>query len=194
MASSQTRQSAVLLNAMKSYFMDSYRLLEELDHRTNFDQWERGVTSSPQTMPASVRPGGTFLKPIESAQQTPQRVMMPAMSKNNAPAAIQLNRTTSADGPRQLLATVASASAVPVVGHKPVVQKPPSPPVLMPKPSLQQKCRAIYAFTPQQTGDLCMEQGDIIVVLDRTRGDWWTGRNLRTREEGDFPSNYVELM
>lgn len=44
----------------------------------------------------------------------------------------------------------------------------------------------------QDAGDLSIQQGDVIEILEETNADWWTGRvNGR---QGIFPASYVEKI
>ncbi|GAA5856916.1 hypothetical protein JCM8547_008463 [Rhodosporidiobolus lusitaniae] len=54
---------------------------------------------------------------------------------------------------------------------------------------------AVYDYAAQSAGDLSFAAGDRIEITKRTESenDWWTGRLERTGEEGQFPSNYVQL-
>uniref|UniRef100_A0A3Q3WIF9 Intersectin-1 n=1 Tax=Mola mola TaxID=94237 RepID=A0A3Q3WIF9_MOLML len=48
---------------------------------------------------------------------------------------------------------------------------------------------AMYTYESSEQGDLCFQQGDIVVVT-RKEGDWWTG--MVGGKTGVFPSNYVK--
>ncbi|KAL3234438.1 [PSI+] inducibility protein 3 [Nakaseomyces bracarensis] len=60
---------------------------------------------------------------------------------------------------------------------------PPPPPVL-------EYVEALYNFEPQQDGDLALEAGDKIQVLEKPSAEWYRGR--LGNQEGMFPSNYVK--
>ncbi|KAI7899983.1 uncharacterized protein BX663DRAFT_576088 [Cokeromyces recurvatus] len=70
---------------------------------------------------------------------------------------------------------------------------PPPPPSQASKP---QRARALYQFIAEQKGDLSFQQGDIIVITNKTdnQNDWWTGKLCTTGQIGSFPANYVELI
>ncbi|OAG44343.1 hypothetical protein AYO21_01339 [Fonsecaea monophora] len=53
---------------------------------------------------------------------------------------------------------------------------------------------ALYAYTPTDAGDLALQQGDRIQVLEHMNNDWWRGRNERTNLEGIFPRSYVNVI
>ena len=57
-----------------------------------------------------------------------------------------------------------------------------------------ERFRVLYAFAKQQDGDLQMEKGDLLEVLDRSKGDWWQARNLNSGEMGMVPGNYLERV
>ncbi|CAF0898766.1 unnamed protein product [Adineta steineri] len=45
------------------------------------------------------------------------------------------------------------------------------------------------------TGELSFVKGDILEVIDKyTYNDWWQARNLRTKQSGYVPSNYISAL
>ncbi|KAJ2786535.1 ESCRT-0 subunit protein hse1 [Coemansia interrupta] len=52
--------------------------------------------------------------------------------------------------------------------------------------------RALYDFTPTETGELGFFKGDILDVLDQKYRDWWKGE-LRGKS-GIFPANFVQTI
>ncbi|KAF2227466.1 hypothetical protein BDZ85DRAFT_188337, partial [Elsinoe ampelina] len=54
------------------------------------------------------------------------------------------------------------------------------------------RVRALYDFTPSETGELAFRKGDVIAVLESVFKDWWKG-SLRGNT-GIFPLNYVEKL
>lgn len=67
--------------------------------------------------------------------------------------------------------------------EKPAVQKSTSSSILF-------KVRALYDFNPSEDGELRLQKGQIVEVLDNsTFADWWKGR--LNGQTGIFPSNYV---
>lgn len=54
------------------------------------------------------------------------------------------------------------------------------------------RVRALYDFTPTESGELGFQKGDIIRVLENVYRDWWKGE-LRGKT-GIFPVNYVEKI
>lgn len=56
------------------------------------------------------------------------------------------------------------------------------------------KAMALYVFKASAAGDLGLQKGDVVTVLDKVgNGDWWRGRNP-SGQEGIFPSSYVEVI
>lgn len=53
----------------------------------------------------------------------------------------------------------------------------------------QANCKAIFSFKAQEEGDLSIEVGDIIRIIDKQSG-WWQGE--LNGKIGMFPSNYVK--
>ncbi|KAI8085863.1 uncharacterized protein B0P05DRAFT_534023 [Gilbertella persicaria] len=68
---------------------------------------------------------------------------------------------------------------------------PPPPPSRKP---VEPTAKALYTFEGQQPGDLSFQEGDTIVIVQKTESqdDWWTGK-LNGRQ-GIFPANYVQLQ
>jgi len=50
---------------------------------------------------------------------------------------------------------------------------------------------AIYENEGDDEEELGFHEGDEIIVLGHVNDDWMTGRNMRTGEEGIFPSIYT---
>ena len=70
-----------------------------------------------------------------------------------------------------------------------------------PQPALAQQAttaatvsrvRALFDFTPSESGELAFRKGDIIAVLESVFKDWWKG-SLKG-QTGIFPLNYVEKL
>ncbi|KAK4984828.1 ESCRT-0 subunit protein hse1 [Elasticomyces elasticus] len=54
------------------------------------------------------------------------------------------------------------------------------------------RVRALYDFTPSESGELAFRKNDVIAVLESVYKDWWKG-SLRG-QTGIFPLNYVEKL
>lgn len=54
------------------------------------------------------------------------------------------------------------------------------------------RVRALYDFSPSESGELAFKKGDVIAVLESVYKDWWKG-SLRGNT-GIFPLNYVEKL
>lgn len=50
---------------------------------------------------------------------------------------------------------------------------------------------ALWAYVTPDARDLNMQPGDAISVTEFVNAEWWLGKNIRTGEEGVFPSNYI---
>ncbi|KAF9453483.1 SH3-domain-containing protein, partial [Macrolepiota fuliginosa MF-IS2] len=118
--------------------------------------------------------------------------------ENNVEFLVSQGYITRADA-SQFLAKLPSSDAQ----SKATVPSFPTPPRSIAPPSLPAptpaaaapvvpKARAIWAWTGQDAGDLSIQQGDVIEILEETNGDWWTGR-LNGRQ-GLFPAAYVERV
>ncbi|CAI4211098.1 unnamed protein product [Parascedosporium putredinis] len=53
--------------------------------------------------------------------------------------------------------------------------------------------RALYRYEGQDARDLSFEKDDRVAIHEYMNADWWMGKNLRTGQEGIFPTNYVAL-
>lgn len=58
--------------------------------------------------------------------------------------------------------------------------------------------KAIYDYVPQSEGELQINEGDILYVLEKSdEDDWWKAKKKATAEEEDepvglIPNNYIE--
>ena len=59
-------------------------------------------------------------------------------------------------------------------------------------------CTALYDYSPQAEGELAIQEGEIVYILEKsTDDDWWKAKKRSETEEdeeptGLIPSNYVE--
>mmetsp|Transcript_30547 Transcript_30547/g.97479 ORF Transcript_30547/g.97479 Transcript_30547/m.97479 type:complete len:86 (+) Transcript_30547:3-260(+) len=77
--------------------------------------------------------------------------------------------------------------------HPPVSPPPPPPRRLEPPAFAMPKVelvRAVHRYEQQEDGDLSIEPGDVIEVLQKEESGWWYGRCGGA--EGLFPMNYAE--
>lgn len=51
---------------------------------------------------------------------------------------------------------------------------------------------AMYDFVPQEDGELMMKKGDELAIEQEIDQFWWRGKNMRTKECGLFPANYIK--
>ncbi|EEP82747.1 conserved hypothetical protein [Uncinocarpus reesii 1704] len=68
------------------------------------------------------------------------------------------------------------------------------PPSYAATPPILCMASALYAYSPTDGGDLALQAGDRIQVLEHMNNDWWRGRNERTNLEGIFPRTYVSII
>ena len=52
------------------------------------------------------------------------------------------------------------------------------------------QCRAIYDYTAGREDELTVQAGDVINIIERSDGGWWTGEFNGVT--GLFPANYIE--
>jgi serine/threonine protein kinase len=101
-----------------------------------------------------------------------------ASSKQTMPMASKVMTTTTTSSQD------ASPSFFGMVTQKPTKQLP-----LPPKPTSNEKCRALYDYNGQE-GNLSFKTGVIISIIDKSNA-WWIGE--LNGKIGNFPSNYVKL-
>ena len=59
-------------------------------------------------------------------------------------------------------------------------------------------CTALYDYVPQSEGELSIQEGEIVYILEKsTEDDWWKAKKKARDEEeeepmGLIPNNYVE--
>ena len=59
-------------------------------------------------------------------------------------------------------------------------------------------CNALYDYTPQSDGELAIEEGELLYILEKSEDDdWWKAKKRAPSEEdeepvGLIPNNYVE--
>jgi actin cytoskeleton-regulatory complex protein SLA1 len=57
--------------------------------------------------------------------------------------------------------------------------------------------KAIYEYAPKAEGELAINEGDLLYVLEKGEDDWWKAKKKaesddEPEEEGLVPNNYVE--
>ncbi|XP_071954317.1 uncharacterized protein [Antedon mediterranea] len=55
----------------------------------------------------------------------------------------------------------------------------------------QDTYRAIFAYAPQNEDELLLEEGDVILVMEKCEDGWFVGTSAKTGQFGTFPGNYV---
>lgn len=50
---------------------------------------------------------------------------------------------------------------------------------------------ALYDYDARTEEDLSFKKGEKLEILNKTQGDWWFARSLKTKQKGYIPSNYV---
>lgn len=68
----------------------------------------------------------------------------------------------------------------------------PQPPVADTMGQNNEIVEALYAFQPQQDGDLALKPGDKIEILEKLSPEWYKGKC--NGQVGVFPSNYVKSV
>ncbi|ORX53664.1 hypothetical protein DM01DRAFT_1336195 [Hesseltinella vesiculosa] len=103
--------------------------------------------------------------------------------------------TTTRPRPNPTRSSVPASKSIPA--HAPVISAsnsppppPPPPPAATPQPSSEPKYKAIYPFETDQDGELAIEMGDLIEVIEQDDNGWWLAK--KNGKEGWVPSNYLE--
>ncbi len=68
----------------------------------------------------------------------------------------------------------------------------PTPPRRRPRKKEPLLARALFPFDNGVEGELTLDEGDVVTVLERDEGGWWRGEKV-DGTRGLFPYNYVEL-
>ncbi|KAI6168867.1 hypothetical protein EDD17DRAFT_449586 [Pisolithus thermaeus] len=77
----------------------------------------------------------------------------------------------------------------------PVPSVPPGRRVPEPEPDQQGEwVEALYDYNSEDPGDLTIEAGSRILVVERSSEDWWKGKINGQGREGLFPASYVKLL
>lgn len=56
---------------------------------------------------------------------------------------------------------------------------------------LQKRYQAIYSYTAADTDEVTLQEGDLILDVERVDEGWMFGCNQRTGKRGMLPANYV---
>ncbi|KAI0733409.1 SH3-domain-containing protein [Fomitopsis betulina] len=81
------------------------------------------------------------------------------------------------------------------VSHAPSTPSPPPPPPRprVPEPEPEGEwAEAMYEYTSDDPGDLTLEEGVRVLIVERTSDDWWTGEIDGRR--GLVPAAYVKML
>jgi len=52
---------------------------------------------------------------------------------------------------------------------------------------------SLYAYDPTDHGDLTLQAGDRVSIIEYMNEEWWKGKSERTGEIGIFPRSYVQV-
>ncbi|KAI0951899.1 hypothetical protein AcV7_007862 [Taiwanofungus camphoratus] len=113
---------------------------------------------------------------------TPPQVAPPT------PAAFPNRKNNFAPPPVRRAGSVVTTSTPPV-------NKAPSPPPPPRRPQQEEEgewAEALYDYTSEDPGDLELQAGQRLVVLEKTSDDWWTGEIEGRR--GLVPAAYVKVL
>ena len=52
----------------------------------------------------------------------------------------------------------------------------------------------MFDYAPRNDDEMCLQDGDVVEVMERCEDGWFVGLNRRSSEFGTFPGNYVEKL
>ncbi|KAI9469047.1 MAG: P-loop containing nucleoside triphosphate hydrolase protein [Benjaminiella poitrasii] len=128
-----------------------------------------GSQSAP---PCAVKTRHTKSGTTRNAFKTNNNTRSAPVSKLNA-------QTSFNNGGRMASAIMTSSSPLPPIPPPAPSQAPTNP-----------QYKAIYPYNSQQLGEIVLELGDIIEIVNKEENGWWLGR--KGGVEGWVPSNYLE--
>ena len=50
---------------------------------------------------------------------------------------------------------------------------------------------ALFDYESATKDDMTIKKNDQLIVMDKSHPDWWLARNLRTKDTGYVPFNYI---
>ncbi|GJE84802.1 SH3 domain-containing protein [Phanerochaete sordida] len=103
------------------------------------------------------------------------------------PAALPHIKNSFAPPPRRVPSAVSSPKSESKASPPP----PPPPPRPQPEPE-GEWAEAMYEYTSDDPGDLPLEEGQRVLIIERTSDDWWTGEYEGRR--GLVPASYVKVL
>ncbi|EKM59550.1 uncharacterized protein PHACADRAFT_250122 [Phanerochaete carnosa HHB-10118-sp] len=131
--------------------------------------------TSGKNMYLSVRHG------TANKQATPPPVAPPV------PAALSQIKNTWGAPPRRVPSTSSQSEAK----ASPPPPPPPRPAVEEPEPE-GEWAEAIYEYSSDDPGDLPLQEGQRVLIIERTSDDWWTG--VYEGRRGLVPASYIKVL
>ncbi|KAM3868299.1 vinexin [Diretmus argenteus] len=128
--------------------------------------------------------GGTYSAHQNSVAGAVSPSAQPPASTHRA-AAATANRYTD---PTQGGITNPAAPSKPHVNSLPQIQVPNNSGSTVVQ---RQPYKAVYNYTPQNTDELELREGDVVQVMEKCDDGWFVGTSERTHAFGTFPGNYV---
>uniref|UniRef100_A0AAY4BHL8 Uncharacterized protein n=1 Tax=Denticeps clupeoides TaxID=299321 RepID=A0AAY4BHL8_9TELE len=55
------------------------------------------------------------------------------------------------------------------------------------------QCTALYSFDGSGEGTVCMQEGELLTLMEKDQGDGWVRVRRRTGDEGYVPASYVKI-
>lgn len=146
------------------------------------DQGGRGgLSSSTASYP------GVGSSSAAAAVATPTLSSTPSAQPRQSSHAAATGYTPSASSSNKNLPNPARQDSQPSAA--PVAAASASSPVATP---VATRVRALFDFTPSESGELAFRKGDVLRVLDSVYEHWWRGEV--NGEVGIFPVNFVEVL
>ncbi|KAI6128379.1 hypothetical protein EDD16DRAFT_1882935 [Pisolithus croceorrhizus] len=132
---------------------------------------------------------------FKKSNQTSMGALPPAFAppKNTfAPPPVRRAPSTSETGEKSSspVPSVPSGRRVPEIRQS----EPEPEPESEPEPEQGEWVEALYGYSSEDPGDLTVEAGSRILVMERSSEDWWKGKIDGQGREGLFPASYVKLL
>jgi len=150
-----------------------------------FDNYEDAITGESDSAagPAGVLPPKKGTKKTSQSKLAAYAMVAPAAPPPERP---QLNFSVPGAVPNGQPGAPAGAPG----GAQPSAPGAPRPRPPPPARAAQERCRALYDFTAEDSTELPLRKGDVINIIKKGQ-DWWEGECNGRR--GLFPGNYVEM-
>jgi signal transducing adaptor molecule len=159
--------------------------LRQLKSSSSFPGTSYSNTTDPSIQPPS-RPSKREITDADRKKEEEELQMALALSLSDT----HISQPSTSTQPQQGTNTMQYPQQQSSIHIQPLQQAPIQKPQTT--AATVSRVRALYDFSPSESGELPFRRGDVISVLDSVYKDWWRG-SLRG-QTGIFPVNYVEVL